>query len=93
MPAEAKRGGAFIIGTGRSDFPNQINNVLVFPGLFKGLLENKIKLVTDEIKIAVAETIAHILSPAQLKTTNILPNVLDQRVATAIARKLIKFKN
>jgi malate dehydrogenase (oxaloacetate-decarboxylating) len=92
MPDEAKKSGAFIVGTGRSDFLNQINNVLVFPGLFKGLLENKIKIVTDEIKIAAAETIADFLPPSQLKTTKILPSVLDKRVAKAIAKKLIKFK-
>jgi len=92
MPVEAKKNGAFIVGTGRSDFPNQINNLLVFPGLFKGLLKNKIRIVTDEIKIAVAETIANFLPSSQLKTSKILPSVLDKGIAEAISQRLTKFK-
>ncbi|KKP59266.1 MAG: Malate dehydrogenase (Oxaloacetate-decarboxylating) [Candidatus Magasanikbacteria bacterium GW2011_GWC2_34_16] len=92
MPDLAKDNGAFIVGTGRSDFSNQINNVLVFPGLFRGLLDNRIKIVTDEIKIAAAETLAGYLSENELTTDNILPSVLDKNIAKAIAIKLADFK-
>lgn len=92
MPDIAKKANAFIIGTGRSDMPNQINNVLVFPGLFRGLLDNKIKVVTDEIKIAVAEALANFLPKRELKTDKILPSVLDKRIAGVISRRMAKFK-
>jgi len=92
MPDIAKKAGAFIIGTGRSDMPNQINNVLVFPGLFRGLLDNKIKVVTDEIKIAVAESLADFLPKKELNTEKILPSVLDKRIAGVISRRMAKFK-
>ena len=91
-PELAKKAGAFIVGTGRSDMPNQINNVLVFPGLFRGLLDNKIKVVTDEIKIAVAETLANFLPKRELNTEKILPSVLDKRIAGVISRRMAKFK-
>jgi len=92
MPELAKKAGAFIIGTGRSDMPNQINNVLVFPGLFRGLLDNKIKVVTDEIKIAVAESLADFLPKRELNTEKILPSVLDKRITGIISRRMAKFK-
>lgn len=92
MPDIAKKAGAFIIGTGRSDMPNQINNVLVFPGLFRGLLDNKIKVVADEIKIAVAEALANFLPKRELNTEKILPSVLDKRIAGVISRRMAKFK-
>ena len=91
-PELAKKAGAFIVGTGRSDIPNQINNVMVFPGLFRGLLDNKIKVVTDEIKIAVAETLANFLSKRELKVDKILPSVLNKKIAPAISRRMAKFK-
>jgi len=91
-PELAKKAGAFIVGTGRSDIPNQINNVMVFPGLFRGLLDHKIKVVTDEIKIAVAEALADFLPKRELKTEKILPNVLDRRIASVISRRMAKFK-
>jgi malate dehydrogenase (oxaloacetate-decarboxylating) len=91
-PQLAKKAGAFIVGTGRSDLPNQINNVLVFPGLFRGLLDHRIKIVTDEIKIAVAETLANFLPGRELKTDKILPSVLDKRIAKVISRRMAKFK-
>ncbi|MEK7200544.1 MAG: NADP-dependent malic enzyme [Patescibacteria group bacterium] len=92
MPDIAKRAGAYIVGTGRSDFSNQINNVLAFPGLFRGVLDNKIKVITDEIKIAVAETLAGFLKKSELNVNKILPSVLDKRVSKTIARKIADFK-
>jgi malate dehydrogenase (oxaloacetate-decarboxylating) len=91
-PELAKKFGAFIVGTGRSDIPNQINNVMVFPGLFRGLLDHKIKVVTDEIKIAVAETLANFLPKSELKVDKILPSVLDKKIAKVISRRMAKFK-
>ncbi|MDF1497772.1 MAG: NADP-dependent malic enzyme [Patescibacteria group bacterium] len=86
MPDEAKRGGASIVGTGRSDFPNQINNVLAFPGIFRGLLDSKATKVTDEIKIEAARAIANcVLNPT---VNNILPNPLDKKVSKAIAKSI-----
>ncbi len=92
MPDLAKESGAFLVGTGRSDYPNQINNVLVFPGLFRGLLDNRIKVITDEMKIAVAETLAGYLKDEELTVDKILPSVLDKNVAQAIAQRLANFK-
>ena len=92
MPDLAKKAGAFIVGTGRSDFPNQINNVLVFPGLFRGVLDNKIKKISDEMKIAAAETLAGFLKKGELGVNKILPSVLDKKVAKAIAQKMDSFK-
>lgn len=92
MPDVARKAGAFIVGTGRSDFPNQINNVMVFPGLFRALLDNKIKTVTDEIKITVAETIAKSISKRELSVEKILPSVFDKTVVKLISKKLSKYK-
>ncbi|MEI8143734.1 MAG: NADP-dependent malic enzyme [Candidatus Berkelbacteria bacterium] len=92
MPDLAKSAGAFIVGTGRSDFPNQINNVLAFPGLFRGVLDNHIRLITDEMKLAAAETLADYLSIAELSVDNILPSVLDKKVSAAIAKRMADFK-
>lgn len=92
MPETARNAGAYIVGTGRSDFPNQINNVLAFPGLFRGVLDNKIKVITDEMKIGVAETLANYLKENELNVDKILPSVLDKNVAKAIARKIADFK-
>lgn len=92
MPDIAKQAGAYIVGTGRSDFPNQINNVLAFPGLFRGVLDNKIKIITDEIKIAVAQTLADSLSKKELNVNKILPSVLDKKIVKLISKKLKKFR-
>ena len=92
MPDLAKAAGAFIVGTGRSDFPNQINNVLAFPGVFRGVLDNKIKVITDEMKIAAAETLAGYLKEDELTVEKILPSVLDKNVAAVIAQKFSAFK-
>jgi len=93
MPDIAKKNGAFIVGTGRSDFSNQINNVLVFPGLFRGLLDYKIKKITPQIKMAVVETLVNYLKKNELSTERILPDVLDKGVPKTIAKKLKEFRN
>lgn len=90
MPDVAKDAGAFIVATGRSDFDNQINNSLAFPGLFKGILDNAIKKITDEIKLECAVAIASLIKDEDLSPTNILPNALDPRVVGAIANRLVK---
>jgi len=82
MPDIAKKAGAFIIATGRSDFPNQVNNVLAFPGVFRGALDIKAKKITDEMKIAAAEALASLVKP---DVDKILPSPLDKSVVTAIA--------
>lgn len=86
MPEEAFEGGARIVGTGRSDYPNQINNVLVFPGLFRGALDARAKEITEEMKIRAAMAIAELVSEEELKEDYIIPGVFDKRVATAVAK-------
>jgi len=90
MPEEAKKGGATVVATGRSDFPNQINNALVFPGLFRGLLDNNISKVTPEIKIAVAVALAAIIENPTAE--NIIPSIFDEKVVPAIVGAVSKFK-
>ncbi|NLB90148.1 MAG: NADP-dependent malic enzyme [Clostridiales bacterium] len=85
MPEEAKKGGAAIIATGRSDYPNQINNVLVFPGIFKGALMVEAKTITEEMKLAAAKAIASILAEEELSAEQIIPNPFDPRVAQVVA--------
>ncbi|MDD6236035.1 MAG: NAD-dependent malic enzyme [Clostridiales bacterium] len=85
MPEEAKAAGAYIVGTGRSDYPNQINNLLAFPGIFKGALAVRASDITDEMKIAAAYGIAGILTEQELNTECILPNPFDRRVAERVA--------
>lgn len=89
LPDEAKKAGVGIIGTGRSDFPNQINNALAFPGVFKGLIEGKINKVTDEIKIKAARAIFE-YHKDKLEKKNILPSILDKAVPGKIAEALLK---
>lgn len=91
MPDEAKDAGVFIVATGRSDFDNQINNSLAFPGLFRGLIDNNIKKITDEIKLECAIAIASLIKDEDLSTTNIIPNALDPRVVSAIVNKFAKY--
>jgi malate dehydrogenase (oxaloacetate-decarboxylating) len=86
MPAEALAAGAAVVGTGRSDLPNQINNALVFPGIFRGLLDYNIRLVTNKIKLAAAQAIADSIKPSKNK---LLPPVTDKKVVSAI-KKAIK---
>ncbi|OUQ60229.1 NAD-dependent malic enzyme [Flavonifractor sp. An112] len=85
MPDEAKKGGAAVIGTGRSDFPNQINNVLVFPGIFKGALAVRAKEITEGMKIRAAKALAALVKDDQLSAAYILPSALDKTVADAVA--------
>ena len=86
MPEEAKRGGAAVIGTGRSDFPNQINNVLVFPGVFKGALAVRARDITEGMKVRAARAIAALIPEDQLTPEYIIPSVLDKSVADAVAQ-------
>ncbi len=85
MPDEAKAAGARIVGTGRSDFPNQVNNVLVFPGIFKGALEGRAAEITEEMKLAAANALADLVDPNQLSEDFILPEVFDPRVAQVVS--------
>ena len=86
MPDEAKAGGAAVVGTGRSDFPNQINNVLVFPGIFKGALAAHAPQITEEMEIKAAYAIANLVTPEQLNADYVIPSALDKTVAAAVAQ-------
>ncbi len=85
MPDLAKHAGAAIIGTGRSDFPNQINNVLAFPGIFRGALDVRASDINDEMKIAAAKAIAALVPETELSADYIIPSALDKKVASAVA--------
>ena len=85
MPDKAKAAGAFIVGTGRSDFPNQINNVVAFPGIFKGALAVRATDINEEMKMAAAKAIASCVSDEELSTEFILPNAFDRKVPVAVA--------
>lgn len=84
-PDEAKEGGALIVGTGRSDYPNQINNVLAFPGIFRGALTNRVRQITDEMKIKAAEALAECVKKSELSYEKIVPSPFDEGVADKIA--------
>ena len=86
MPDLAKAAGARIVGTGRSDFPNQVNNVIAFPGIFKGALEGRAKQITEEMKLAAALAIANLVDEEELNEDNILPQPFNPRVAEAVAK-------
>lgn len=86
MPEDAKAGGARIVGTGRSDFPNQINNVLVFPGLFRGALDVRATIINEEMKLAAANAIADIIRQEELREDYIIPDAFDKRVGKAVAK-------
>ncbi len=86
MPEEAKKAGARIVGTGRSDFPNQINNLLAFPGVFRGALDCRASDINEEMKIAAAKALAGIVTEDELCETYILPDVFDRRVVPAVAK-------
>ncbi len=88
MPDEAKEFGAYIVASGRSDFENQINNSLAFPGLFKGILEHNVKKITDEIKLNCAFAIASIIEDTELRQDYIIPDALDKKVAEAVAENV-----
>ena len=86
MPDLAKAAGAKVVGTGRSDFPNQVNNVVAFPGIFKGALEGRASQITEEMKLAAAEAIAGLVSDDELNEDNILPQPFDPRVADRVSQ-------
>ena len=88
-PDEAKKGGAKVVGTGRSDFPNQINNVLVFPGIFRGALDVRATKINEEMKLAAAHAIANYMPDASLSADCIIPKALDRNVATAVAKAVM----
>ena len=85
MPDLAKVAGARIVGTGRSDFPNQVNNVLVFPGIFKGALEGKARQITEDMKLAAAEALAGIVSDEELNEEFILPEAFNPKVSEVVS--------
>ncbi len=86
MPDAAKEAGARIVGTGRSDFPNQVNNVIAFPGIFKGALEGRASQITEEMKLAAAKAIAGLIPDDEVSDTNILPMAFDPRVADVVSQ-------
>ena len=90
MPDAAKAAGVRVVGTGRSDFPNQINNVLAFPGIFKGALSVRARDINDEMKLAAAHALAALIPDAELSEENILPKAFDPRVADAVAGAVAK---
>ena len=85
-PDEAKAGGAAVVSTGRSDFPNQVNNVLAFPGIFRGALDVRASDINDEMKIAAAYALAGLVSDEELDAEHILPYAFDPRVKDAVAK-------
>lgn len=86
LPDVAKKAGAKVVGTGRSDFPNQVNNVLAFPGIFRGALDAKARKITKNMKIAAAKAIAGVISDDELNADNILPKPFDKRVKEAVSK-------
>ena len=88
FPDEALAAGAYIVGTGRSDFANQINNVLAFPGIFRGALDARARKITIDMQIAAAKGIASLIPDAELSTTNIIPNAFDGDVAEVVAESV-----
>lgn len=88
MPDVAKAGGARVVATGRSDFPNQINNVLVFPGIFRGALDVRATDITEEMKLAASRAIASLITPEELNEEYIIPSPFDKRVCSAVAKEV-----
>ncbi|MCM1126961.1 MAG: NADP-dependent malic enzyme [Lachnospiraceae bacterium] len=86
MPDQAKAAGARVVGTGRSDFPNQVNNVVAFPGIFKGALEGRASQITEEMKLAAAKAIASLVPDEQLNEDNIMPEAFDPKVAEVVSQ-------
>ena len=91
MPDAAKSAGARIVGTGRSDFPNQVNNVIAFPGIFKGALEGRARQITDEMKLAAALAIADLVKEDELNEENILPDALNAELANVVAQAVKRY--
>ena len=90
MPDAAKEAGAFVVGTGRSDFPNQINNVLAFPGIFKGALAVRASDITEGMKHAAALALANAVKPEELCPDCVIPNPFDPSVAEAVANAVMQ---
>lgn len=90
MPDLAKNAGARVVGTGRSDFPNQINNVLAFPGIFRGALDSRASCINEEMKLATSYALASLISDEDLNEENIIPNALDKRVSQVVSEAVIK---
>jgi malate dehydrogenase (oxaloacetate-decarboxylating) len=88
MPEEAIDAGAKVIGTGRSDYPNQINNVLAFPGIFRGALDVRATEINEEMKLAAVHAISHLISEDELRPDYIIPAPFDPRVASSVAREV-----
>ncbi len=89
MPDVAKSAGAKVVGTGRSDFPNQVNNVIAFPGIFKGALEGRARQITEDMKLAAALAIANLVPDDEVSDVNILPEAFDPRVADVVSKAVI----
>ena len=89
MPDVAKAAGAKVVGTGRSDFPNQVNNVIAFPGIFKGALEGRARQITEDMKLAAALAIANLVPDDEVSDVNILPDAFDPRVADVVSKAVI----
>ena len=90
FPEEAKAGGAAVIATGRSDFPNQINNVLAFPGIFRGTFDVRARDINEEMKMAAAEALADLISQEELSAEYIIPKAFDKRVGPAVAQAVAR---
>lgn len=90
MPELAREAGAAVIGTGRSDYPNQINNLLAFPGIFRGALDCRARCINEEMKVATSKALATLISDEELSAENIIPPALDQRVAEVVAAEVIR---
>ena len=90
MPDKAKAAGAAVVGTGRSDFPNQINNVLAFPGIFRGALDARAKDITEEMKVAAAKALSAIVTDEELSDEYIIPDAFDPRVCPAVSQAVFK---
>ena len=89
MPDVAKAAGAKVVGTGRSDFPNQVNNVIAFPGIFKGALEGRARQITEDMKLAASLAIAYLVPDDEVSDVNILPEAFDPRVADVVSKAVI----
>ena len=90
MPDEALAAGARVVGTGRSDFPNQINNVLAFPGIFRGALDCRASQINEEMKVATSYAIASLIPESELRADNIIPSALNKDVAKVVAEAVVK---
>ena len=86
FPEEALAAGARVVGTGRSDYPNQINNVLAFPGIFRGALDVRAREINDAMKVAAAQALADLIPQEELSEKNIIPSAFDKRVVPAVAQ-------